>query len=63
MFTEGAKEGEELETNENQKQPNEKSSENLETVEVATENATGSWKKHNDRIPATPIFHGGKMII
>lgn len=58
--TEGAKEEQEPETRENQKQPNEKSSENAESVDGEVENVTGSWKKHKDHIPATPIFHGGK---
>lgn len=57
-FTEGAKEEEEK--RENQKQTNEKCSENIEVIDVEMESFTGTWNNQNDHIPATPIFHGGK---
>lgn len=57
FLTEAAQEEEEPETCETQ--PNEKNSENVESIdEMAI--VAGSWKMHDDHIPATPIFHGGK---
>lgn len=53
---------EQPEKHDNQKQPDEHASENIEIVDVEYNEAYGTWIKHTkqDQIPPTPIFHGGE---
>lgn len=48
---------------ENKNSSNEKSSENIEIVDVELDEVYSNWnKRQTDQIPATPIFHGGKIF-
>lgn len=59
--TEGAKEDEKVDAEKPESQISEKTSENIEVIDIELDADYIKWKtRQNEAIPATPIFHGGK---
>lgn len=60
-FLEGTKEEGEDEQCEPQKTEN--NTENIEIIDVELGEVCGTWTKKKNPIPATPMFHGGELIL
>lgn len=59
-FSEGDKKEEVKEKCDGQKPTNETNSEDIEVIDVETSGECGAWKKKEDQVRPTPIFHGGR---
>lgn len=61
---EGAKEDEKVDAEKPEIQNLEKTSENIEVIDIELDADYIKWKtRQNEAIPATPIFHGGECTL
>ena len=59
-FSKGGKKEEVEEKCDGKKPTNETNSENIEVVDIEKSEESVAWKKDEDQIPSTPVFHGGE---